>query len=438
MSDTPYNIRTEQLRTLFDQTRITLFGSVAVAIVVFFVLLDKTEFKWLVVWATFFSLVAAGRLILYSAYHRKKLVDSDLEKWYLGYLIGITLGGLTWGSAGLLLAVTPSILVQGFIIISVGGVLVGALSSHAVLIPAYLAFVLPAMLPLAIWQFWIGESPNIGFGLLILLFLSVLVLNARYYHRNFLTSLQMQQKNIQLVNRADAANRAKSKFLASVSHELRTPLNAIIGYNELVKEELEDKNITSSHQDLDRINRSAKYLLGLIDNLLDLSRIEAGKLVISPEEVAITDLVEDIIVVCQPLAELNGNNLNTIIADDVNTAVIDPMRVKQCLLNLVGNATKFTEYGNITVKVQRNCTNDNEMLEFIVMDTGIGIMDEHKQRLFQEFSQASIETVKQYGGTGLGLSITHKLSLLMGGYVSVESKPGVGSTFTLSIPLTPA
>lgn len=411
----------------------TLITSIAVAVVVFFVLLDKTEFRWLVLWAGFFAIVTTGRLALHLAYHRIQPGNETLEKWLMAYMVGTVLGGLAWGSTGLLLAVTPSLMLQGFIVIAIGGVTVGAISSHAVLIPAYLAFVLPATLPLALWQISIGESANIGFGVLVLLLLAVLVLTARYFHRNFVASFIMQSENIVLAKKANAANRAKSDFLTGVSHELRTPLNAIIGYNELIQEELAEKGVDSSNADLDRVNQAARHLLGLIDHLLDLSKVEAGKLEMVPEKINVSELISDVATTCKPLIDHNGNRLVVDLTKDPGTIVIDTMRLKQCLLNLIGNAAKFTQNGTITIAVTRL----NEGITFSIADTGIGISKDNLARLFEEFIQAESTTARDYGGTGLGLSITQKLVRLMGGDIQAESEPGKGSRFTLNLPVSP-
>lgn len=402
MTATATMIRAEQLRAIFTQGRMTLITSIAVAAVVFFVLLDKTDFRWLVLWAGFFAIVTTGRLALHAAYHRIQPGDETLEKWLRAYMVGTVLGGLAWGSTGLLLAVTPSLMLQGFIVIAIGGVTVGAISSHAILIPAYLAFVLPATLPLSLWQMSIGEPVNIGFGALVLLFLVVLVLTARFFHRNFITSLIMQHENMALTEKAEAANRAKSDFLTGVSHELRTPLNAIIGYNELIRDELAEKGIDSSNKDLERVNQAAHHLLSLIDHLLDLSKVEAGKLEMVPEQINVRDLISDVAMTSKPLIDHNGNHLVIDLIPDSDTIIIDKMRLKQCLLNLIGNAAKFTQKGTISIAVTRL----NDEIVFSVTDTGIGISKDRLTHLFDEFVQAESTTTRDYGGTGLGLFIT--------------------------------
>jgi len=433
MTTVATTMRAEQFRAIFAQGRMTLVTSIAVAAVVFFVLLDKTDFRWLILWASFFAIVTTGRLVLHAAYYRVQPGNETLEIWLRAYMVGAALGGLAWGGTGLLLAVTPSLVLQGFIIIAIGGVTVGAISSHAVLIPAYLAFVLPATLPLALWQISIGESVNIGFGALVLLFLAVLVFTARYFHRNFVTAFIMQNENMALAEKAHTANRAKSDFLTGVSHELRTPLNAIIGYNELIKEELTEKGVASSNADLDRVNQAARHLLGLIDHLLDLSKVEAGKLEMVPEEIKVSELISDVAMTSKPLIDHNGNRLVIDMNEDPGIMFIDKMRLKQCLLNLVGNAAKFTQNGTISISVTRS----NGEIAFSIIDTGIGISKDHLIRLFDEFSQAESTTARDYGGTGLGLSITQKLVQLMGGDVEVESESGKGSRFTLNLPVVP-
>ena len=235
--------------------------------------------------------------------------------------------------------------------------------------------------------------------------------------------------------RAETATRAKSEFLASMSHELRTPLNAIILYSELLQETAEDEGQTGSVGDLKRIQSAGKHLLDLINGILDLSKIEAGKMVLSPETFQIKTMIAGLVDTVRPLVEKNRNTLTVLGADEVRPMHADLTKTRQILLNLLSNASKFTHDGAITVDV-RECTIDGiEMVEFSVTDTGVGMTVEQTQKVFDPFTQADVTTTRKYGGTGLGLAIVSRFCDLMGGSVSVESRPGEGSRFVVRLPL---
>ena len=229
---------------------------------------------------------------------------------------------------------------------------------------------------------------------------------------------------------AEAASRAKSQFLASVSHELRTPLNAIIGYSELLEEEVAELGVAQLGTDLNRIKGSGRLLLALINDILDLSKVEAGKMELHAETFELALLLNEVTATVGPLVERRGNKLVVEGAIESGKLHADRTKLTQMLLNLLSNASKFTETGTITLAVRR----DNGEVRFAVRDTGIGMTEEQMGRLFQAFSQAEASTASKYGGTGLGLAITRKFSELMGGGVTVESAPGAGSTFTLTLP----
>jgi hypothetical protein len=231
---------------------------------------------------------------------------------------------------------------------------------------------------------------------------------------------------------AQAANEAKSQFLASMSHELRTPLNAIIGYSEILLEEAGDAGQEGLLPDLERIRTAGKHLLGLINDILDLSKIEAGKMDLCPETFHVGKLVEEAGTTVKPLMMRNRNTLEVRCAAEVGTMHADPTKVRQMLLNLLSNASKFTQEGRITLEATRE--QDGARVVFRVSDTGIGMTPEQMSRLFKAFSQAEASTSRKYGGTGLGLAITRRFCEMMGGEVNVESTPGKGSTFTVWLP----
>ncbi|MFN0066357.1 MAG: response regulator [Limisphaerales bacterium] len=233
---------------------------------------------------------------------------------------------------------------------------------------------------------------------------------------------------------ADAANRAKSQFLANMSHELRTPLNAIIGVSEMLAEDAREAGDAQLAEPPERILRAGRHLLALINDILDLSKIEAGKMDLNLDVFAVEPLVEDVAATVRPLAEKNGNRLDVQFAGDVGTMRADSTRVRQALLNLAANAAKFTANGRVTLSVAREPEGGRDWIALRVADTGIGMTAEQTARLFQEFMQADASTTRKYGGTGLGLAISRQFCRMMGGDISVESVPGSGSTFTIRLP----
>jgi signal transduction histidine kinase len=234
----------------------------------------------------------------------------------------------------------------------------------------------------------------------------------------------------------EVASQHKSQFLANMSHELRTPLNAIIGYSEILQEDVADLGQQNLVDDLKKIESSGRHLLGLINDILDLSKVEAGKMDVFIEEIEIAPLLEEVRAIIVPLAEKNGNTIEFSLADNLGTMRTDRTKLKQSLLNIFSNGSKFTQNGRLTLVAERIET-DKPMVRFAISDTGIGMTEEQLGRLFQAFSQAEASTTKKYGGTGLGLAITRNFCQMLGGEVSVTSKPGQGSTFTITLPDAP-
>jgi signal transduction histidine kinase len=240
---------------------------------------------------------------------------------------------------------------------------------------------------------------------------------------------EIQDKNRQL----QMASENKSQFVSGMSHELRTPLNAIIGLTEMMVTNAARFGTEKAAEPLRRVHRAGTHLLGLINQVLDLSKIEAGKLELAPETVNLAPLIDEVIGTARQLAEQNKNRLVIDAAENLGTLVVDPMRLRQILLNLLSNACKFTQEGEVRLRARR-VGNGRETIELAVADTGIGMTGEQLGKLFQEFSQAEASTAQKYGGTGLGLAITRKLARMMGGDVMAASEPGKGSVFTVRLP----
>jgi signal transduction histidine kinase/DNA-binding response OmpR family regulator len=261
------------------------------------------------------------------------------------------------------------------------------------------------------------------------------------YGREITQERRAHEQILQLVaelesarDEAMEATRAKSQFLASMSHELRTPLNAIIGYSEMLHEEAEDLGQEGFLPDLQKIQGAGRHLLSLINDILDLSKIEAGRMDVLVEDFAVADLIGEVQSVIEPLMAKNGNALEVDCGVDLGSMRSDQTKLRQNLFNLLSNAAKFTRQGRITLAARRLATADGDWLEFQVADTGIGMTEAQLGKLFQAFAQAEASTARDYGGTGLGLAITKHFCRMLGGDVTVESAPGEGSTFTMRLP----
>jgi signal transduction histidine kinase/CheY-like chemotaxis protein len=233
---------------------------------------------------------------------------------------------------------------------------------------------------------------------------------------------------------AEAASRVKSTFLANMSHELRTPLNAIIGYSELLAEDAEDRGDEPAVTDLRKIQSAGKHLLGLINDILDLSKIEAGRMDLYLERVSLPRLAEEVRTIVDPMIRKNENTLAIVCPEEVGVLNTDFTKLKQCLINLISNAAKFTSKGTVHLRVARLDKEGAPAVRFEIADTGVGMTNEQIGRLFQAFTQADSSTTRNFGGTGLGLAITRHFCQMMGGTIDVASKPGEGSTFTIVLP----
>jgi signal transduction histidine kinase len=236
---------------------------------------------------------------------------------------------------------------------------------------------------------------------------------------------------------AEAASRTKSTFLANMSHELKTPLTAIIGYSELLQEQasrLEREQLVSR---LEQIEVSAHHLLTIINDILDLSKVEAGRMELYLEVCRLKDLIDNVLITAMPLIRENDNQIKVVREPGLDHIVTDQGKLRQILINLLGNAAKFTHKGQITLTISRELSEDEEWVKMQVQDTGIGMTDEQMANLFQPFTQADSSTTRKFGGTGLGLAISQRFCQMMGGEISVESILSQGSLFTVILPLQP-
>jgi signal transduction histidine kinase len=254
-----------------------------------------------------------------------------------------------------------------------------------------------------------------------------------------LTEIQLRDEEVTSARKdAEQANQRKSHFLANMSHELRTPLNAVIGYAELLTEDAAKEGRDQVVTDLARIHSGGTHLLALINDVLDLSKIEAGKLELTLETFNILPLLDDVVSVFLPLLARNQNEFTVRTGEDLGTICADARHVRQVLFNLLSNAAKFTENGKVDLNAEHVDDGGRSLLRIRVTDTGIGMTEKEVGNLFQAFTQAGPSTARKYGGTGLGLALSRELARHMGGDITVVSEQGVGSSFTLDLPLRTA
>ncbi|MFA7585920.1 MAG: ATP-binding protein [Novosphingobium sp.] len=307
------------------------------------------------------------------------------------------------------------------------------------------------------FRIWLGDFPRLmnpadlvaPNALSILAATTYMTLLCLFYEGVMRVSLRMEQEAIdqrcrvamlrEAMHAAEQASRHKSIFLAKMSHELRTPLNAVIGYTEMLREIWEERGDGERKaKDLDRIHAAGRHLLALVNDVIDLSSIESDKIELNVEPVAVIDLVEEVVSTASPLARKRENRLVLNVPEDIGVCGLDALKIRQCLLNLLGNSAKFTTKGMIMLTVLRNTEADGDWLSFEVTDNGVGMRPDALERIFETFSQAENDTVSRFGGTGLGLTLTRRFVEMMDGTIMVRSEYGVGSGFTIRIPVAAA
>jgi signal transduction histidine kinase len=448
-------IEAEQVRLLYTQAFAGCIATLLNAGIVTVVLWKVVARPLLLGWLTLLIVIVLSLFVLLRLYQRRTPTTDRTCFWRTLFIIGVGSGGTVGGAAGVLLFPYESLIHQVFLTFVLGGMAAGAVVVLSPVLTAFLAVFIPTLLPITVQLFLQRDDIHVSMGFLLLSFAGVLLVIARYQQTSIAESLRFRFEHLDLIHHlsvansqageaktrtevellkvkemAEAANHAKREFLATMSHELRTPLNVILGYTDLLLEETFDNLSEELAHPLRRIYSNARELLDLINAVLDVSRLEAGRLPIDIKEVQVPALLEDLKAEAQALYQRSGLHFGWDVEAGLAPIRTDPEKLKVVLRNLISNAVKFTLQGSIAVRASAKSGG----IEVSVTDTGIGIPPEAMAIIFEPFSQVESAATRQYNGAGLGLHIVKRLLDLLGGAVAVESEVGRGSTFRVWVP----
>ena len=440
-----HNIHAAELR-LVALSPVTLMGAALTGAIAAPILWLSLDHRLVLAWTAAIFALTALRLLLWLRFRRVSQSDAAVIAWERPMTLTISLSGMLWGLFGVGFYLVGDPEIRGVVLLILASMLAAGTIFYSAHLRAHHGYVLACALPIAIASFVHASPTSILFGCLTLAYIALIVRAAHSFNRGISGALRLQLENASLVEGlksakegAEEANRSKSQFLAAMSHELRTPLNAVIGYSEiLIEDAATDGSGEERIADLRRIHAAGRHLLALVNDVLDLAKIEAGRVDVVAEPFELRGFLDEVAATVLPMVERNGNELQIRCAGDAGIVVGDATKLRQIVLNLLSNAAKFTSQGRITLTAARERRADIDWISISVADTGIGIARETLGRLFTPFTQADAATANKYGGTGLGLALSQRLARLMGGDIVAESEPGRGSRFTLALPASDA
>ena len=443
-ADLAERVRAEQIRMVYLHSPTTSGGSLVAGAFLIAVMWDAVPHATLLAWGAALAVYQAFRIYGYRRYLAANPDVSQSRSWGRQYILNTTIAGCLWGSTGFLFYVPDSTISQLYLCLILFGVASLTIPTLSLFAPAFYPLVVLVLVPFIVRSLATGQREQIALAVPLVIALVMSITFGRKINRLIDGSIRHGFENQALIEiaeharrEAERSSRAKSQFLATMSHELRTPLNAIIGYSELMTQQPARFATESARDPLERILRAGRHLLNLINELLDLAKIEAGRSSFAYVDVDVAALVRDVADTMQSLAEQNGNTVSVVCPVALPPLRTDPKRLMQVVLNLLSNACKFTERGRVEVSITPVQADGQKWIDVAVADTGIGMSPEQTERLFEEFFQGDAATQRKYGGTGLGLAISRRICRAMGGDLTVVSEPGRGSTFTARLPEHP-